>query len=160
MNGAPHPAVLPRTVLAVLVLLLAACESSPPRTSSASLSTLTLTLPDGAKIEAELAVTPEQQARGLMFREALPPDRGMLFIFPRVERRPFWMFQTRIPLDMIWIDQDRRIVEIAAHTPPCLSGDPAGCPSYGGQADAKYVLEIAAGQAEAHRLSLGDLIVF
>jgi hypothetical protein len=70
------------------------------------------------------------------------------------------MFQTRIPLDIIWLDEDRRVVEISAHTPPCGNSDPGNCPNYGGQVPSKYVLELAAGEGEAHGIDVGDQILF
>ncbi len=149
--------------LLVAALLLPGCASlSSPGSSSALSGTTTLpvTLPDGTQIRAELAITPEEQARGLMFRDVLPPNYGMLFIAPDVSPRAFWMFQTRIPLDIIWLDEDRRVVEISAHTPPCGSQDPRNCPNYGGQAPSKYVLELAAGEAEAHGIGVGARILF
>jgi hypothetical protein len=146
--------------LLALALLLGGCAVPTPSEPSSGLSTLAVTLPSGVEIRAELAVTPEQQMRGLMFRDALPQNGGMLFIFPDVAERGFWMYQTRIPLDIIWLDENRRVVEISAHTPPCADPDARNCPSYGGQARSKYVLELAAGEADAHGLAVGDQIRF
>jgi uncharacterized protein len=146
--------------LLALALLLSGCASPTPSEPSSGLSTLAVTLPNGVEIQAELAVTPEQQMRGLMLRDALPPNGGMLFIFPETEERGFWMYQTRFPLDIIWLDENRRVVEISAHTPPCVDLDARNCPSYGGQARSKYVLELAAGEADAHGLEIGDMIRF
>ena len=66
----------------------------------------------------ELAVTPEEEARGLMFRPSMAQDHGMLFIFPDADRRIFWMKNTLIPLDIIFIGKDKRIVNIAANATP------------------------------------------
>ncbi len=95
-----------------------------------------------------------------MFRDALPPNYGMLFIAPDLSPRSFWMFQTRIPLDIIWLDENRRVVEISAHTPPCGDSNPRNCPSYGGQVPSKYVLELAAGEGAAHGIDVGGQILF
>jgi uncharacterized membrane protein (UPF0127 family) len=157
---------IPSAILAAFFaasLLAAGCAaptSSRSSDVSSGASTLPVTLPDGTQIRAELAITPEQQARGLMFREALPPNHGMLFISSEISPRAFWMFQTRIPLDIIWLDENRRVVEISAHTPPCGDTNPSNCPNYGGQVPSKYVLELAAGQAEAHGIDVGDQILF
>ena len=70
------------------------------------------------------------------------------------------MFQTLIPLDIIWMDQQGVVVEISADTPPCGSTNANDCPNYGGEAASQYVLELAAGQAAAHRLKVGDRITF
>ena len=95
-----------------------------------------------------------------MFRTQLAADRGMLFVFPDVQPRAFYMFQTLIPLDIIWIDASRRIVYISKDTPPCSSRNPSQCPTYGEGAPAQYVLELAGGQATAHGLKVGDSLTF
>lgn len=124
------------------------------------LPTAEITLPDGVVIEAELAVTPEEQSRGLMFREYLPADKGMLFVASVPQQRGFWMYQCLIPLDMIWLDGNHEIVEIEADVPPCKEIVARRCPTYGGAVDSVYVLELAAGQAAAHGLKLSDRIDF
>ena len=148
---------------ALAAVLAPACESSPPAAGqyeASRLPTVEVRLPDGGLIEAELAVTPQQQAQGLMFRSHLPPGDGMLFVGDRASRRSFWMYQCLIPLDMIWLDGSRRIVEIVREAPPCRSSDPGQCPSYGGTVNSVYVLELAAGQADARGLHLGDRLEF
>ena len=117
-------------------------------------------LPDGDRITAELAMTPEQQARGMMFRSHLAEDRGMLFVGARASPRSFWMYQCLIPLDIIWLDGAKRIVEIVREAPPCRERDPQRCPSYGGNVNSVYVLELAAGQAAGRGLELGDALAF
>ncbi len=144
-------------------VLWLACGASPgdaPPPSAAQLPTTPVTLPDGAVIRAELAVTPEEQARGLMYRSELPPDRGMLFVGTRSSRRSFWMFRCLIPLDIVWMDGAHRIVELVRNVPPCTSAEPSACPSYGGTGNSVYVLELAAGQADHHGLRLGDRLEF
>ena len=122
--------------------------------------TTSVRLPDGTDIKVELAVTPQQQARGLMFRSYLSPDRGMLFMFSNEKPRPFWMYNTLIPLDIIWAAADRRIVFISTNTPPCTSLNQAECPNYGEGLPAQYVLELAAGQAIEHNLKVGEQLSF
>ena len=162
----PVPAVgAGRYVLALALALpqFIACAGADPERQAAShplLPTTEVLLPDGSRIEAELAVTPEEQARGLMFRAHLPPDRGMLFVGERAAPRSFWMYQCLIPLDMVWLDGAHRIVEIVRDAPPCRALDPQECPSYGGRANSVYVLELAAGQADARGLQLGDRLEF
>ena len=156
------PGLVPAAILALA--LCAACSGPPPAVvpgaEQAQLPTTEVTLPDGAIIEAELAISSAEQARGLMFRAELPPDRGMLFVGSRSAQRSFWMYQCLIALDIIWMDGAHRIVEIVRSAPPCGSSDPGGCPSYGGNANSVYVLELAAGQSEAHGLRLGDRLDF
>ncbi len=117
-------------------------------------------LPDGQAVLAELAVTLAEQERGLMSRTELNPDRGMLFLFDRADFYGFWMYQTLIPLDIVWLDANRRIVFISANTPPCQSASSQACPVYGGQQQSQYVLELAADEALRHRLQLGDRLEF
>lgn len=121
---------------------------------------MSLTLPNGTEIQVELALTPQEHQTGMMFRDHLPPDNGMLFVFPDTQPRSFYMYQTLIPLDILWIDADRRIAYISANTPPCLATNPSACPNYGGGVAARYVLEIAGGQAVAQGLQVGDQLSF
>ena len=117
-------------------------------------------LPDGQIIVAETALGPEEMQRGLMFRESLAPDRGMLFVHNAEGQYPYWMYHCKISLDMIWRDRQRRIVEIAEQVPPCPPGPPEQCPNYGGHEPAMFVLELAAGQAARHGLKNGQVIEF
>ncbi len=87
-----------------------------------------------------------------MHRPSLRADRGMLFLFPTTDVHSFWMKDTLIPLDMVWIDDASRVVDVKANVPPCKA-DP--CPSYTPSGAARYVLELAAGQAAAHRVTAG-----
>ena len=94
-----------------------------------------------------------------MFRTLLPRDEGMLFIHSTEEARGYWMFQCEIPLDIIWMDRNKRIVEVSRETPPCRD-IAERCPSYGGNQRSLYVLELASGMADAHNLQVGDTIQF
>ena len=113
--------------------------------------------PDGFVVKVEIAADEEMRAQGLMYRDQLRPATGMLFFFPQDGDYPFWMKNTHIPLDMIWIDKDRKIVHIAHDVPPCKIDD---CPNYPPNAIARYVLEVSAGVAREHRLKDGDILKF
>ena len=113
--------------------------------------------PDGSSITAELAKTDEERARGLMFRERIRPDQGMLFVFEEEGLHGFWMKNTLVALDILWLGRDRRIVHIAADVPPCKA-DP--CPTYGPDVPAAYVLELKAGEAGARGLKAHDRLEF
>jgi uncharacterized membrane protein (UPF0127 family) len=140
-------------VFLVCALILGSCGPSLPQGFQ------WVELPDGTRIQAETKMTPEGQAQGMMFRTSLPEDQGMLFIHGTVEKRGYWMFQCEIPLDIIWMDRNRRIVEISGNTPPCRE-TAEKCPSYGGSVPSLFVLELAAGMAKKHNLKLGDRIEF
>lgn len=116
-------------------------------------------LPDGAVIRAEVMYRPEDMMRGMMFRESLAEDRGMLFVHGEPGLYSYWMYQVKIPLDLIWLDADKRIVEMSPNAPPCRA-KASQCPQYGGNQKALYVLELAAGSIEKHGLKLGSRLDF
>ncbi len=132
--------------------LLSGCGEKP--LNMAGLNTRTVILPDGARIQAEVKLTAPEMARGMMFRDSLPQDRGMLFVHNPPGQFAYWMYQCKFPLDIIWMDSKHGIVEIAAGVPPCQS-KPADCPSYGGHRTAQFVLEIGGGEARRHGLREG-----
>ena len=105
------------------------------------------------RFTVELAETQEKQALGLMFRDSMPDDHGMLFLFPGESRRGFWMKNTKIPLDIFYFDEDFRLVSVSENTPPCRS---RRCPSYPSTGPAKYVLELNAGKAAELAVQPGD----
>ena len=104
---------------------------------------------------AEIADTPEKQSKGLMFRHKIKDDYGMLFIFAEEDYRSFWMKNTLIALDIIYLNQEQQIVDMFLAVPPCC-GDP--CPSYTSKFPAQYVLEINGGLAKKLKLKIGDKI--
>ncbi|HIK43630.1 MAG TPA: DUF192 domain-containing protein [Leptolyngbyaceae cyanobacterium M65_K2018_010] len=113
------------------------------------------TMLGGQEILLEVANTPEQQSLGLMYRDPLPDNRGMLFPLDRPRPVTFWMKNVPVPLDMVFIYQGT-IREILAEVPPC-PGDP--CPTYGpGRQPIDQVLELRAGRAAELGLSLGDRV--
>ena len=116
-----------------------------------------LTLPNGKVLRVELAVTDQERALGLMYRRSLPDDYGMLFVFDRVDYHSFWMKNTYLPLDLVWIGPDRRIVEIQQGVPPCKTSQ---CPSYFPKVPALFVLELPSGKASFYRLKAGDPLGF
>ena len=109
----------------------------------------------GERFSVELAETREKQALGLMFRDSMAEDHGMLFLFPAESRRSFWMKNTRIPLDILYFDSDLVLVSVAADARPCRS---ARCPSYPSEGAAQYVLELNAGKAAELGVRPGDVL--
>lgn len=106
----------------------------------------------GQRYGVEIADDDAERARGLMFREEMPRNRGMLFIHDRTEPLAYWMKNTRIALDILYFDADGRLVSQQRNVPPCSAGD--RCPPYPSDAPARFVLELNAGEAE--RLGLQD----
>jgi hypothetical protein len=92
---------------------------------------------DNKKIFVEIADSPEERAKGLMYRQELPEDSGMLFIFEQEDLQSFWMKNTLIPLDIIFINKDLTIVDTLP-AQPCTQGP---CPSYASEQKALYILE-------------------
>jgi uncharacterized membrane protein (UPF0127 family) len=137
-----------------VILLLAAASA---RAQEPAPSTVPLTLADGKTLQVEVARTEETRTLGLMFRTALAEDRGMLFVFDRPGLYRFWMKNTLIPLDMVWMDDRKRIIHIEYQVPPCKL-DP--CPVYGPSAESLYVLEVISGVAAKENLRVGQTVAF
>ncbi|MCX6623845.1 MAG: DUF192 domain-containing protein [Acidobacteria bacterium] len=146
--------------LAGLVLILAALDGCGGQKND-ELGTSPVTFPDGTTIRAEVMRNPLDMARGMMFRERMEAGRGMLFVHNTPGAQRYWMYQVKIPLDLVFLDSDRRVVDIAANTPPCPPEKKANqCPSYGKADHVRYVLELAGGDAQKHNLKIGDELTF
>ena len=110
---------------------------------------------DGTRIDVEVADTSAAHARGLMFRDSLAEDRGMLFRFGPPRRYAMWMKNVRFALDILWLDRSDRIVWIVENALPC---DAEPCPSYVPGIAAVTVLEISGGFVRKHGAAVGDAI--
>ncbi|MBL8239274.1 MAG: DUF192 domain-containing protein [Bryobacterales bacterium] len=144
----------------VVLTLLAGCVNQNKTATLEDLYTRDVKLPDGSKFRAEVVTSKFDMSRGMMFRDKLDSDRGMLFIHGEPGLFPYWMYQVRIPLDLIWMDQNRLITQIVPNAEPCKSESAAKCPQYGGSRRSLFVLELNAGMAEKHKLKLGDRLDF
>ena len=115
-----------------------------------------------AIVQVELADTVIKRTKGLMFRKSLGENEGMLFIFPSKGKHTFWMANTYIPLDIIWIGADMKIVHIEENVPPCTETGKlqAMCRVYRPDDTAKYVLEVNGGWSEKHKVENGVLVSF
>ncbi|MBW4613377.1 MAG: DUF192 domain-containing protein [Desmonostoc vinosum HA7617-LM4] len=111
-------------------------------------------IPDGTVIQLEVTQTPEQQAKGLMYRPALPNDRGMLFAFPSAQPVRFWMKNVPVPLDMVFL-KDGIVKFIQASALPCKN-EP--CPTYGPDTPIDTVIELRSGRAAELKLKEGDKV--
>ncbi len=105
----------------------------------------------------ELAATPFKRAWGLMFKKYLAHNEGMLFLFEEEKKHNFWMKNTFIPLDIFWIDKDRKIVFIKKKAQPCKKDL---CPVISPDREAIYVLELNAGVSDGLGLDIGDTAIF
>jgi uncharacterized membrane protein (UPF0127 family) len=153
----PFQLCLGGAALIAAALLQTGCTSPEP--AGSSLNMREVTLPNGTRIRCEVMIRTEDMARGMMYRDSLALDRGMLFLHESPGNRPYWMRNVKIPLDIIWMDAEHRIVEISADTPPCLK-EAENCPNYGGNAISSAVLELAGGGSARHGLKIGDRLVF
>ncbi|MBE9038421.1 DUF192 domain-containing protein [aff. Roholtiella sp. LEGE 12411] len=160
----------PSLLSVLLGVLLISCSmpttAKPPTFTSGSqtpvLESLGQTLqisgkaivPNGTTIELEVARTPAQQAKGLMYRPALPNNRGMLFLFPSAQSVSFWMKNVPVSLDMVFLNKGV-VKYIQASAPPCKS-EP--CPTYGPNTPIDTVIELRSGRAAELNLKVGDTI--
>jgi uncharacterized protein len=106
------------------------------------------------KIDVEVAADDAERARGLMYRPYMPDSVGMLFIFENAEPQAFWMKNTHIPLDIIYVDSNKKIVSIQKNARPY---NEESLPSFG---DAQYVVEVNAGFTDRNNIGVGDQIRF
>jgi uncharacterized membrane protein (UPF0127 family) len=112
---------------------------------------------DGHRFQIEIAADEASRERGLMFRESMPSDHGMLFVFDDAQVRTFWMKNTHIPLDILYFDQNYKLVSVQRRVPPCLnSGN--NCPGYPSEGEARYALELNAGMADKFGVKAGDVL--
>jgi len=142
---------------AILVLLLAArvgaAEPALQDLSTFPRSSVTIQSASGPQLfDVWVADTPDRQRQGLMFVRDLPASQGMLFINEAPRISSFWMKNTFIPLDMLFIDERGRVVEIFANTPP-LSLDPIGPDT-----PVRAVLELRGGESERRGIKKGDTV--
>jgi uncharacterized membrane protein (UPF0127 family) len=136
----------PAVLLAALALRAGATPAEIP-----------LTLPSGKVLHAELMIKDEDRMMGLMFRPSLPLDRGLLFVFEGLDFHGIWMKNCKFPIDIVWLDEEHRVVHVAEAAPPCKA-EP--CPVYQPMKKAAYVVEINAGQARREKITLGSRLEF
>ncbi len=130
--------------------------SSSPTNSGQMLPISALTEIGGQRIMLEVAQTPQQQQMGLMYRTSLAADRGMLFPFEPPQPVSFWMKNTKIPLDMVFL-RDGQVKAIKVNVPPCTTNP---CPTYGPESQTliDQVIELRAGRAAELGLKVGDRV--
>ena len=112
----------------------------------------------GQRYKVEVADDDAERARGLMFRDELAAGTGMIFVHDREEPQAYWMKNTKIPLDILYFDNARKLVAQQRDVPPCSAGN--ACPPYPSNAPARYVLELNAGEAAKLKLQNGAELIF
>lgn len=118
-----------------------------------------MTMPDGKKIRVDVVATPAEREIGLMCVTKMPKDYGMLFVFPNEMFLNFWMKNTLVPLDILWIGADKKITIIHANLPASTTSTPDDkIATAGGKG--QYVLELAAGESKRRKLKAGDKLNF
>ena len=141
-------------ILAVLAALLVFGAIDAARSVAFEETPLTIAAEGGRfEFQVELAVSPEQRSQGLMFREDLAEDRGMLFDFGRPQRASMWMRNTYVPLDMLFIDAAGRITQIATDTQPLSDAAIAS------REPVRAVLELRAGVTAKLGIEPGDRVI-
>ena len=136
--------------LLILTVFLGACAQP---------AIVTVTLPDGFKVSARVADTPQTQEKGLMFVTELPENEGMLFVFEEEDELVFWMKNTLIDLDMIFIDGEKTVTSVAAEMPHSYTYTPDDQVAYA-SGWGKYVLELTAKTAARHNVKEGTKLSF
>ncbi len=150
-----------KTLLLILALAPAAHAAAPkcvPQTVPAAKKTV-LTFPDGNKIKIDLVDSPSTREIGLMCVKKMPRTYGMMFVFPQDMYLSFWMKNTLVPLDILWIGADKRITVIHEKLHESTVDTPDDkIVTAGGKG--QFVLELASGEASRRKLKAGDLLTF
>lgn len=108
-------------------------------------------------LQVEVADTPESRALGYMYRDRITKREGMVFLMDHLDFHPFWMKNCKFSLDIIWMDENWRVVHLEKQVPPCKR-DP--CPSFLPMQASLYVLEVMGGLADREGVRLGEHIIF
>lgn len=141
-------------VLLVILLISVSLFLGGPKESDL----IIVEFPNGKTMETEVASTPEKLLFGLAFREGLPADTGMLYIFESTGLHRVRTRQFRIPVDMLWIDESHHVVHILEQVPPCAQ-DP--CPLYGPPPEPiRYLIEAEAGYVRREGIAVGMELKF
>lgn len=139
--------------LALAIAGALGCPRTPSPVPSAPARVLVEAAQGTAAVQVEVARTREEQQRGLMYRKELAPDAGMIFVFASEKPHPFWMANTLVPLDMLFIGDDGRVAAI-------VEREPLGLESSDGGVASRYVLEVNRGWSRSHGVKVGDRVRF
>jgi uncharacterized membrane protein (UPF0127 family) len=142
----------------LLLWLLSAGDIEFSYAASIDNKTSSIVKIDDMNITALVALTPEEQSTGLAIKESMKENEGMLFVFDTPKKYSFWMKDMKFPIDIIWVDSNKKIVHIEDNLQPCLFLLP--CPSYTPTADSLYVLEVVSNFTNKHDIRIGDKVFF
>ena len=112
---------------------------------------------NGVHLVADLAITGEQRTKGLAVKDSLAENESMLFYFPKANEYAFWMKDMKFPIDIIWLDTDRKVIHVEHSLDPC---DSDACPLYKPEGKTQYVLETVAGFAKKYNVTEGTIVEF
>ena len=141
---------------ALAAVLLLGCAVPPPQVPAAPV-TIPLTLPSGKVMETEVMIKDEDRAMGVMFRPSIPENSALLFVFDEIDFHAIWMKNCRFPIDIVWLDESRKVVHVAERVPPCRTEK---CPSYLPLRASAYVVEMNAGLARREKVAIGAQVTF
>ena len=147
-------------ILVLLVVSLSlSCTRDTDESSGDQANTTAVGLPNGTEIRAEVLTKQADMEHGMMYRDALPQGRGLLFVYQKPAYLRSWMSDIKVPLDIVFMDASHAIMEISADTPVCTT-KPQDCLTYGGHHLEQFVLELRAGEAKRLGLHEGQTLRF
>jgi uncharacterized protein len=149
---------IPSNVFSIIANMFGNMFSGPIHTAAQDQYMKTTIAVKNTTIAADLAVTPDQQSKGLSGRENLSENQGMLFVMKTPGKYGFWMKEMKFPLDIFWLDRAGNVVYIKENLQPCLTT--LNCPTYTPDMDSVYVLETVAGFAHKYGIAKGTHFSF
>ena len=145
------------TASAILLVIALSLPGHAVSANAVSATRQVTFLPVNASISAEVADTERAREKGLMYRTHLGEDKGMIFYFDRTGYHAFYMYNTRIPLSVIFLNDSFKIVDIQDMS-PCKEMNPSACPIYTPRAACKYAIEVNQEFVRKHGIKTGDLV--
>ncbi len=145
-------AIVAVAIAIALIPLITTRSSSPPVPTYGEYEVRKITI-DDVMLNVEIADDSEKIQRGLMYRDMLPENQGMLFIFDEERKYQFWMMNMKINLDMMWLDSNGKVVHIVEDAAPCIDSAHTSQCTYNPDEPAKYVLEVNSGFVQEHGIT-------
>lgn len=150
--------ILGVSILVLCILWLSNAGNMVGSHATPNINQTALVKIDNFNITALVATTPDQQSKGLAIKDTMKENEGMLFVFDTPKKYSFWMKDMKFPIDIIWIDSNKKIVHIERSLEPCLFLLP--CQSYTPIRDSLYVLEVVSNFTNKHNIKIGDQVLF